>query len=195
MIVSGFMSVFAAKSAHDHQTVVRRETMDATAEREFRDFVAVRSAALLRTAYLLTGQREAAEDLLQTSLAKAANRWSRLEQPEAYVRKVMYHQQVNRWRLRSWSREQSTDAVPEVAGPQDDAELRLSLAAALHRLAARQRAVLVLRYLDDLPEKEVADLLGISVGTVRSTTHRALARLRALCPDLAPNPNIAEAQQ
>lgn len=70
--------------------------MDATAEREFREFVAVRSAALLRTAYLLTGQREAAEDLLQTSLAKAANRWSRLAQPEAYVRKIMYHQQVER---------------------------------------------------------------------------------------------------
>jgi RNA polymerase sigma-70 factor (sigma-E family) len=169
--------------------------MDATAEREFREFVAVRSAALLRTAYLLTGQREAAEDLLQTSLAKAANRWSRLDQPEAYVRKVMYHQQVNRWRLRSWGREHSTDTVPDVAGPQDDAELRLSLAAALRRLAGRQRAVLVLRYLDDLPEREVAQLLGISVGTVRSTTHRALAKLRALCPDLAPNPNIAEAQQ
>jgi RNA polymerase sigma-70 factor (sigma-E family) len=169
--------------------------MGATAEREFREFVAVRSAALLRTAYLLTGQREAAEDLLQTSLAKAANRWSRLEQPEAYVRKIMYHQQVSRWRLRSYGREQSTDAVPEIAGPQEDAELRLSLAAALRQLAARQRAVLVLRYLDDLPESEVAQLLGISVGTVRSTTHRALAKLRALCPDLAPNPNIAEAQQ
>lgn len=170
--------------------------MDATAEHEFREFVTARSAALLRTAYLLTGQREAAEDLLQTSLAKAANRWSRLDQPEAYVRKVMYHQQVNRWRLRSWGRESSTDNVPDFAcPPDDDAELRLSLAAALRRLAARQRAVVVLRYLEDLPESEVAAVLGVSVGTVRSTTHRALAKLRALCPDLAPNPNIAEAQQ
>ena len=169
--------------------------MDTGAEREFREFVAVRSGALLRTAYLLTGQREAAEDLLQTSLAKAANRWSRLNQPEAYVRKVMYHQQVNRWRLRSWGREHSTAAVPEVAGRQDDTDLRLSLAAALRLLAARQRAVVVLRYLDDLPEADVAELLGITVGTVRSTSHKALAKLRALCPDLAPDSNIAEAPQ
>ena len=167
--------------------------MDATAEREFREFVAVRSAALLRTAYLLTGQREAAEDLLQTSLAKAVNRWSKLDQPEAYVRKTMYHQQINRWRLRSWGREQTTDSVPDVAGPPVDTDLRLSVASALRGLSARQRAIVVLRYLDDRPEREVADLLGISVGTVRSTSHRALAKLRTLCPDLAPDPNVAEA--
>lgn len=70
--------------------------MDATAEREFRAFVAARSRALLRTAFLLTGQRETAEDLVQTALAKAANRWRRPDAPEAYVRKVIYHQQVSR---------------------------------------------------------------------------------------------------
>ena len=75
--------------------------MDADAEREFREFVAARSAALTRSAYLLTGQREAAEDLLQTVLAKVARRWSRISgEPDAYVRAALYREQVSRWRRR-----------------------------------------------------------------------------------------------
>jgi len=170
--------------------------MDVDAEREFRDFVSARSGALFATAYLLTGQREAAEDLLQTSLARTAIRWGRLDRPEAYVRKAMYHQQVSRWRLRSWGREHSTDTVPDDIVQRDataELDLRLSLAEALRRLGPRQRAVLVLRYFDDLPEREVAELLGVSVGTIRSQSHRALAKLRAMCPELAPHPNTAEA--
>ena len=80
--------------------------MDAEAEREFREFVAARSAALFRSAYLLTGQREQAEDLLQGVLAKVARRWTRIRlAPEPYVRRALYHEQVSRWRLRSWGRE------------------------------------------------------------------------------------------
>lgn len=163
--------------------------MDARAEREFRDFVSARSGALFATAFLLTGQREAAEDLLQTALTKTADHWDRVDQPEAYVRKVLYHHQVNRWRLRSWSRERTVDVVPEPIAERDPSagtDLRVSLIAALRRLGPRQRAVVVLRYFEDLPESSVAALLGISVGTVRSQCHRALATLRVTCPELAP---------
>jgi RNA polymerase sigma-70 factor (sigma-E family) len=160
--------------------------MDAEAEREFREFVAARSAALFRSAYLLTGQREAAEDLLQTVLARVARRWKRIDgAPEAYVRRALYHEQVASWRRRRWA--VSDGAVPDVAAPGDHAavtDLRLALAAALRTLTPRQRAIVVLRYVEDLPESEVAAVLEVSVGTVRSTAYRALARLRTSCPEL-----------
>ncbi|MGW1591385.1 SigE family RNA polymerase sigma factor [Streptomyces sp. NPDC002386] len=163
--------------------------MDAQAEESFREFVAGRSTALLRTAVLLTGgDRHAAEDLLQTALVKAAGRWSRIDEPEAYVRRVLYRQQISRWRS-AWRRREVVVAEPPEAGAAADgsgaAELRLVLRTALSRLTPRQRTVLVLRYFEDLPEADVARLLGCSVGTVRSTTHRSLARLRALAPELA----------
>lgn len=166
--------------------------MDAEAEREFREFVAARSAALFRSAYLLTGQREQAEDLLQTVLAKVARRWRQIKlQPEAYSRRALYNEQVSRWRLGSWGRETVRDRLPEPAAPGDHAaatDLRLTLAVALRRLTARQRAVLILRYAEDLSENEVAAVLEISVGTVRSTASRALARLRSDCPELVTTP-------
>jgi RNA polymerase sigma-70 factor (sigma-E family) len=159
--------------------------MDAEAEREFREFVAARSVALFRSAYLLTGQREAAEDLLQTVLARVARRWDKISgQPDAYVRKALYHQQVAWWRRRAG---RETLGVPERSAPGDHAattDLRVSLAAALRTLTARQRAVVVLRYVEDLPDSAVANVLDISIGTVRSTAHRALARLRVSCPEL-----------
>ncbi|MEV5339972.1 SigE family RNA polymerase sigma factor [Streptomyces sp. NPDC052676] len=164
--------------------------MDAEGLEDFREFVANRSSALLRTAVLLSGgDRHAAEDLLQNALIKAAGRWRRIEEPEAYVRQVLYRQQVSRWRLKWPRREVSVAAPPDPgAGVGDSsaaAELRLVMRDALVRLTARQRTVLVLRYYEDLPEGEVARILGCSVGTVRSTTHRALARLRVLAPELA----------
>ncbi|WP_407562813.1 SigE family RNA polymerase sigma factor [Streptomyces sp. 184] len=158
-------------------------------ERRFREFVAARSPALMRTATLLTGgDVHAAEDLLQTALAKAASRWGRLESPEAYLRQVLYRQQVSLWRLLRTRRETTVAELPDVVGedPADAAELRIQVRRALARLTAHQRAVLVLRYLEDSSEREVADLLGCSVGTVRSTTHRALAKLRKLVPELDP---------
>ncbi|WP_181808567.1 SigE family RNA polymerase sigma factor [Streptomyces shenzhenensis] len=163
--------------------------MDADLQESFRDFVESRSSALLRTAVLLTGgDRHAAEDLLQNALIKAAGRWQRIDEPEAYVRQVLYRQQISRWRLK-WRRRELSVAEPPESPPAPDAaataELRLVLRAALSRLTARQRTVLVLRYVEDLPEADVAGLLGCSVGTVRSTTHRSLARLRALAPELA----------
>ncbi|MFJ6651061.1 SigE family RNA polymerase sigma factor [Streptomyces sp. NPDC091290] len=173
--------------------------MNAEGQEDFRRFVASRSLALLRTAVLLSGgDQHAAEDLLQNALAKVAGRWHRIDEPEAYVRKTMYRQQVNRWRLRGWRREVSVAAPPDVSDAGDSTaatELRMVMRAALARLTARQRAVLVLRYMEDLPEAEVARILGCPIGTVRSTTHRSLTRLRALAPELAAlGPAEAERQ-
>ncbi|OAH16100.1 SigE family RNA polymerase sigma factor [Streptomyces jeddahensis] len=163
--------------------------MDAEVQEDFREFVANRSSALLKTAVLLSGgDRHAAEDLLQNALIKAAGRWHRIDEPEAYVRQILYRQQVSRWRLKWPRRELSVPELPETGSGTDAssaAELRLVMRAALARLTARQRTVLVLRYFEDLPEADVARLLGCSVGTVRSTTHRSLARLRDLAPELA----------
>jgi RNA polymerase sigma-70 factor (sigma-E family) len=164
--------------------------VDAEAEQDFREFVAARWSSFYRAALLLTGQREAAEDLVQTALARAADRWKRLDQPEPYIRRIMYHQQVSRWRLRSWGRERSMDAVPDVADSRDatgQAETRLSLIEALRHLSPLQRAVIVLRFFEDLPDNEIASTLGISAGAVRSHSHRALAKLRAFRPELALN--------
>lgn len=164
--------------------------MDDEEERTFRAFVAARSPALMRSATLLTGgDTHAAEDLLQTALAKAAGRWKRLESPEAYVRQVLYRQQVSLWRLLRSRRETTVAELPDTPAREDGtvaAELRILVRRALARLTTRQRAMLVLRYFEDCPERDVAELLGCSVGTVRSTTHRALARLRTLVPELDP---------
>lgn len=143
----------------------------------FEEYVAARRGALLRTAYLLTGQHQDAEDLVQVALLKAVPHWKRIaDQPEPYVRTVLARESVSRWRRRRW-REVHTDHVPEttVDGPGDD---RLALRQALARLAPRQRAVIVLRYYEDLTEAETARVLGISVGTVKSQARDALARLR-----------------
>ncbi len=163
--------------------------MDAEAQASFREFVENRSSALLKTAVLLAGgDRHAAEDLLQNALIKTADRWHRIEEPEAYVRQVLYRQQISRWRLK-WRRRELTVAEPPETGADPDtasaAELRLLMRGALARLTARQRTVLVLRYFEDLPEADVARILGCSVGTVRSTAHRSLARLRTVAPELA----------
>ncbi|MFG1670395.1 SigE family RNA polymerase sigma factor [Streptomyces sp. Y7] len=164
--------------------------MDAEAQDSFREFVENRSSALLKTAVLLVGgDRHAAEDLLQNALMKAADRWHRIDEPEAYVRRILYRQQISRWRLKWRRRELSVAEPPEAAAAAGAdgtaaAELRLLMRGALARLTARQRTVLVLRYFEDLPEADVARILGCTVGTVRSTTHRSLARLRSLAPEL-----------
>ncbi|MEV2217700.1 SigE family RNA polymerase sigma factor [Streptomyces sp. NPDC050997] len=167
--------------------------MDAAELESFREFVDNRSSALLKTAVLLCGgDRHAGEDLLQSALVKAAGKWQRIDEPEAYVRRILYRQQVSRWRLKWRGREVTVAEPPEGAGALDAAaaaDLRVVMREALSRLTARQRTVLVLRYFEDLPEADVARLLGCSVGTVRSTTHRSLARLRTLAPELAaPGP-------
>ena len=152
---------------------------------DFEAFVAARYAALLRTAFLLTGDHHEAEDLLQQSLVKAVGAWSRIDgDPEPYVRKILVRQNVSRWRRRRW-RELTTDAPPERQAVDVGADDRVTLHRALGVLAPRQRAVIVLRYYEDLTEAQTADVLGISVGTVKSQTRDALRRLREQIPGLA----------
>lgn len=153
---------------------------------EFDGFVAARSAALLRTAFLLTGDWALAEDLLQSALAKSWFAWKRIEgPPEAYVRKVLVTTYATWWRRR-WRSEYPTAALPEAGAPADSTvEDRDLLWRALGTLTKRQRTVVVLRYYEDLSEEEVAAALGISRGTVKSTASRALAALRSH-PDLSP---------
>jgi RNA polymerase sigma-70 factor (sigma-E family) len=161
---------------------------------EFAAFVSARTGALLRTAYLLTGDQHAAEDLVQSALARTHRAWRRLYaagNAEAYTRKVMYHLQVSWWR-RGRVGESLTGEVPEPSGPArsggdhaSDTAVRLSVRDALTRLTAKQRAVLVLRYFDDVGEAQAAELLGVSIGTIKSQTARALHRLRTVAPELS----------
>jgi RNA polymerase sigma-70 factor (sigma-E family) len=146
----------------------------------FDEFVATRSPALLRTAYLLTGEHALAEDLLQTALAKCWFAWGRIDgPPEPYVRRAIATTYATWWR-RKWRAERPTGSLPERAtaagtGSVDD---RDALWRALGALPRRQRAVVVLRYYEDLSEAETATTLGISVGTVKSQAAKALATLR-----------------
>jgi RNA polymerase sigma-70 factor (sigma-E family) len=165
--------------------------MNALEDDEFRGFVAGRGTALLRTAYLLTGDQQLAEDLVQTALEKALVHWGSIRvvaAAEAYVRRTMYREQVSLWRRRRVS-ELLTTVVPEPRGRETSGgvvEERLVMRQALMTLGRRQRTVLVLRYFEDLTEQQVADMLDISVGTVKSQAHKALAHLREICGDLAP---------
>ncbi|GAA1699267.1 hypothetical protein GCM10009733_111840 [Nonomuraea maheshkhaliensis] len=164
--------------------------MDPGFAANFRQFVIDRSGALFRTAYLLTGDRHAAEDLVQSALAKTAARWRGLRDPaaiEGYVRRAMYHEQVSRWRRRSKIVELSTAEQPDVPrdGHADSADLRLTMRAALARLTPRQRTMLVLRYFEDMSETEIARLLGVRVGSVRSQIYRSLERLKQSAPELS----------
>ena len=163
--------------------------MEERAREDFAAFVAGRSAELLRLAYVLTADHYAAEDLLQSALTKAAARWGRIHStPEGYVRQIMYREQVSWWRRRARRPVTVVAQVPELPVPDQMVmvEARLALRDALLALPPGKRVMLVLRYLEDLPEAQVADILGCSVGTVRSQTHKAIAQLRAVVPSLNP---------
>jgi RNA polymerase sigma-70 factor (sigma-E family) len=161
-----------------------------TALESFDAFVLARSRKLTRTAYLLTQDHALAEDLVQTALAKAWFSWSRIEggDPEPYVRRIMVNTYATWWRRR-WNGEQPTENLPEPSAPDrtDATPDRTDLWRALQRLPRRQRAVVVLRYYEDLSEAETARILGCSTGTVKSQTAKAFAKLRldpALLADL-----------
>lgn len=178
-------------------------------QEEFDAFVAARSTALLRTAVLLTRDVGLAEDLLQTALAKTWFAWRRIEvTPEAYTRRVLVNTYASWWR-RKWNGEHPTEELPEPGagrgrgrdgpgqgghgldghGRHDSHRVddRTDLWAALGRLPKRQRAIVVLRYYEDLSERETADVMSCSVGTVKSQASRALAKLRV-------DPALMEAQ-
>ena len=149
----------------------------------FAQFVEARERALQRTAYLLTGDWALAEDLVQTALARAWPRWERItrrDDPEIYVRKVLVNTWTT-WNRRRWRGEKPSAEMPDAVAAGDVAEevtVRVGLRGALGSLTPRQRAVLVLRIYDDLPEAQVAHLMNCAVGTVKATMSQALAKLR-----------------
>ena len=147
---------------------------------DFSAFVAARGNALWRSAWLLTSDHQLAEDLVQTALAKSWRAWSRVgpDSFEAYVRRVLFTTYISWWR-RKWRGERPTEVLPETATTAVDTDARNDLVAALASLPRGQRAVVVLRYFEDLTEAQTADLLGISVGTVKSQCSRALTSLRS----------------
>ena len=159
--------------------------MDKRQIRAFEGFAAESGAELLRIAMLLTPDRHTAEDVYQETLQRLAARWSRVDSPKAFCRQVMLN--IIRDQARARARRprelellDGTDrGDPRSADPYAAVELRPSLRAALASLGEQQRAVVVLRYFDDRSEDEVAKLLGITTGTVKSTASRAIAHLRS----------------
>lgn len=154
---------------------------------EFSEYMAARQPSLLRTAYLLTGDQHTAEDLVQTALAKLYLSWDKVQQRgsmDGYVRRILVNEHNSLWR-RAWKRrEHSSSELPERehTDAYDDGE-RGAVWDVVQTLPRKARAVVVLRYYEQLSEAETADLLGISVGTVKSQSSRALAALRERTPD------------
>jgi RNA polymerase sigma-70 factor (sigma-E family) len=148
----------------------------------FGEYVRARSGTLLRAAQAMTGNRADAEDLVQATLVKAYQSWDRIDDPAAldtYVRRVMVNTHISGWRRRRID-EYPTDELPDSpeADATEESDLHDVVQRALDRLPRQMRAALMLRYYDDLTEPEVAARLGISVGTVKSTVARAVAKLR-----------------
>jgi RNA polymerase sigma-70 factor (sigma-E family) len=152
---------------------------------DFTEFVHASWPALYRTAYLLLGDRELAEDLAQTALAKTYAAWSRIDDraaAPAYARRTLINTASSWFRKKGWRNELPTAAIPET-GYAFDPSTRPAVLDALGRLPTRQRAVVVLRYYEDLSVAETADALGCSTGTVKSQTFEAFAKLRVLLGD------------
>ncbi|WP_457192435.1 SigE family RNA polymerase sigma factor [Nocardioides sp. P5_E3] len=148
----------------------------------FTEWATGRQRQLLRSAYLLTGDLHRAEDLVQEALTKVALRWSRLAEgnPTAYALRIITRDNISWWRRR---RDVPTDSLHD-SGTSTEPETALVVRRSLARLTPGQRAVLVLRHFDDLTERETAEVLGVSVGTVKSQNAAGLARLRTGAPEL-----------
>lgn len=150
----------------------------------FTEWAAGVERQLLRSAYLLTGDLHRAQDLVQEALVKVALRWRRLRQgnPTAYARRILVRDNISAWRRR----QRETPVADVGLEPQvsSDPDTELVVRSALARLTPAQRAVVVLRHFDDLSERETAEVLGVSVGTVKSQNFAALGRLRTGAPEL-----------
>ncbi|WIM94510.1 SigE family RNA polymerase sigma factor [Actinoplanes oblitus] len=170
----------------------RRRHTDET----FIEFVATRSGRLIAHAELLCGHHEQARDIVQTVLIRAYRRWRHIEQddPYGYLHRAVTNAVTDWWRTAHQRHEQPVDVVPDQpATPENTFEDRRELLAALGHLTHRERAVVALRYLDDCSERETADLLGVSLGTVKSTCSRALRKLRVTLADEEPPPHHTDA--
>jgi RNA polymerase sigma-70 factor (sigma-E family) len=160
---------------------IRSTTVDAAAP-AYEEYVAARWNALYRTAYLLTGSHVDAEDLAQTTLVKAYQSWAKVTaaaSPDAYVRRILTNTFISTRRPLRVSRERLVDRVPDVAMPDEVDHERMRLWPHIVALPPKQRAVVVLRYYEDQSEQQIADALGCSPGTVKSTASAALQSLRA----------------
>ncbi|HEX4255858.1 MAG TPA: SigE family RNA polymerase sigma factor [Streptosporangiaceae bacterium] len=159
--------------------------MDRKQTRAFEGFVAESGDTLLRMATLLTSDIHLAEDVYQETLHRLAARWAGVANPMAFCRRVMHNIVIDQARARGRRPQQlglvqgHESSDPRSGDPVAAVELRPALLAALSTLTPQQRAIVVLRYFDDRSENEVADLLGVSPGTVKSTASRAVAQLRA----------------
>lgn len=154
-----------------------------TTDPAFSEFVLARQGRLRRAAYLMCGDVDLAEDLVQEALIALAEKWESVEHPDAFVRRVVYRQRVSWWRRHH--REVAVEHLPERAlgdGALErarDAEIH----AALRTLPQRQRAALVLRYFEDLTEAQAASVMGVATGTIKSLSHQGMTRLRAELED------------
>ncbi|MGW2253658.1 SigE family RNA polymerase sigma factor [Kitasatospora sp. NPDC001660] len=159
---------------------------------DFVEFVQQRSAALFRTAYVLTGSQDSAEDLLQEALEKACRHWNRVavaDSPEAYVRRIVVNLANDQWRRLRRAGERPD--LADHADPRDPyrlVDLRDELVQALHALPIGMRTVVVLHYLHDMGDQEIAETLRISPSAVRSQLARGLAKLRTTAPRSEPPP-------
>ena len=158
-------------------------------DEDFADYVRARQQRLLRAAYLVCGDEHLAQDLLQGALVKLALHWPKVrdEHPDAYVRRILYRDAVSAWRRRRHEVIGADVAFAAATAPErvEGRIDRIDLMRALDQLAPRQRAVIVLRYFEDRSEREIAETLGVSTGTVKSQAHDALRRLREIVPDLS----------
>jgi RNA polymerase sigma-70 factor (sigma-E family) len=179
------------RTATEVRHVGARGTEQERVDAEFTAYLHARQGALLRTAYLLTGDRHQAEDVLQTALAKLYLSWDRVREREAldgYVRRILVNETTSLWRRPFKRRERATDVLPEGGvEPTYDEGQRAAVWAVVSTLPPKARAVVVLRYYEGLTESETAEVLGVSVGTVKSQGSRAMALLRDRTPGhLAP---------
>ncbi|MET7285981.1 SigE family RNA polymerase sigma factor [Streptomyces sp. NPDC005573] len=184
---TGFMTVVDAHTGETHGGTAYREDSGekraSLTEAEFTAYVQERRASLYATAYHLTGDRFEAEDLLQSALFSTYRAWDRISDKAAvggYLRRTMTNLHISAWRRRKLN-EYPTEELPETPGETDamrGTELRAVLWQALARLPEPQRTMLVLRYYEGRTDPEIADILGISVGTVKSSIWRSLRRLR-----------------
>ena len=177
--VSGVLNLsWPVAVVRDERQIGMEQVVRGRADDEFVDFVLSASPRLLKAAWFLCGDPARAEDLVQTALEKVYVRWGRLRdgEPLAYARQCLFTQQIDESRRRH--REVLTDAPPELASAEAPLGRSDEVVAMLRGLAPRERQVVVMRYYLDLPELEVAALLGVSVGTVKSCASRGLAKLR-----------------
>jgi RNA polymerase sigma-70 factor (sigma-E family) len=161
----------------------------------FAEYYGTRAEVMRGTAYLLCGDWHRAEDLVQSAFTKLYVAWGRVNRHEvldAYLRRIIVHGYLDQRRRGWWHRERVPGTVPEQAGRADGPEDRLLLLRALEQLPRRQRAVLVLRYWEDLPVADVAALLDCAEGTVKSQAARGLQTMRKLLPDLLPAGSTTE---